>query len=325
MAEKRLLEDWSYSQTLTLGDPFDLNPDFITVDPHFQAFHSSMNMLEEKQLEENLLKLGCINPLIVWKKNMKEWLLIDGHYRFRLCKKNHIPFKVRDIDFQDDDQAKAFMLEEQLGRRNLTTEQLQYYRGLKYESLVKQHTSGKMRSLTDDSNIKRTCELLAKKYNVSRNTIIRDAEYAKGMELLGRANPSLKVEVLSGAAKIAKKDVQELARLKTIKTLGKVKTIKDVTRKLKSIRKYKEAQINEYSLRRKFAREEEFRAIQASMSEVFPDTDSHLNSLKGKVLSSMREGINNRDTSSIRLAMQYLQEIEKIIKISKADKALKKA
>lgn len=69
---------------------------------------------EYNQLEQNLLQDGCRDPLVVWDNT-----LIDGHNRFEICTKHNIKFETINKDFADIDQAKIFIIDLQLGRRNL--------------------------------------------------------------------------------------------------------------------------------------------------------------------------------------------------------------
>jgi hypothetical protein len=55
----------------------------------------------------------------VWGEG-KEAILIDGHNRYEICLKNDVEFRTKSIDFETEDDAKEWMLERQLGRRNLS-------------------------------------------------------------------------------------------------------------------------------------------------------------------------------------------------------------
>ncbi|MGA1977028.1 MAG: hypothetical protein ABSG89_04150 [Bacteroidales bacterium] len=70
---------------------------------------------EYQVLEASILKEGCWNPLVLWNDT-----LIDGHNRYEICTKHHIEFKTIQMDFKDDIEAKKWILNNQLGRRNLT-------------------------------------------------------------------------------------------------------------------------------------------------------------------------------------------------------------
>lgn len=314
MAEKILLDDWSF-KPVSFGEPFSLKIENVHIDINLHTFLSSLTEQEELQLEDNIQKQGCINPLLVWRRDMNHWTIIDGHHRFLICKKHGIPFKVCEGDFENEAQVKAFMIENQLGRRNLTPSQLQYFRGIKYNTIVSLSSQKKKQVYNDIEKRERTCDYLAKKFSISRSTILRDAEFATGLDLIGRVNLGLKENILKGNQKIARKDVQTLAQIQDLRKLGKPKSVDDIKTKLDSIRKQERGEIIE--IQRRLERQEDFAAINASLNRKYLDIDAKLNDLKGKVLSSMKEGIENKSVRPIKSAINHLKEMEKIIMFEK--------
>jgi hypothetical protein len=86
----------------------------IVIDPEFKELIPPLTDDEFKQLEANLLRDGCKEPLTVW-----DGILIDGHNRYKICQQRSIKFKVDKIKFKSRDHAMARIDERQLGRRNL--------------------------------------------------------------------------------------------------------------------------------------------------------------------------------------------------------------
>ena len=70
---------------------------------------------EFKQLEDNLVKDGCQNPLFVWRG-----FIADGHNRYIICQKHKIPFAIAELGFDDKSEVMRWMIDGQLGRRNLS-------------------------------------------------------------------------------------------------------------------------------------------------------------------------------------------------------------
>src|SRR5947207_16020262 len=100
----------------------------IIVSKDIEDFIIPLSKEEFSLLENNIIKEGCREPLTVWKSKLGP-VLVDGHNRFRICKKHHLSFKVKEINFISKDEAKLWMLNNQLGRRNINPDQLSYYRG----------------------------------------------------------------------------------------------------------------------------------------------------------------------------------------------------
>ncbi len=101
---------------------------------------------EYAQLESNILIHGCQTPIQVWqttKKNLdlpfeKEddlaYVLVDGHNRHKICSQHNLPFEVYVLSFDSQKDAKDYMINLQLGRRNLSQNQTSYFRGLRYNN-----------------------------------------------------------------------------------------------------------------------------------------------------------------------------------------------
>ena len=66
-------------------------------------------------LENDILENGCYTPVIV----NEDMVIVDGHNRFRICKKHGLPFKMLVFSFQNLLEAKQWALDTQKGRRNL--------------------------------------------------------------------------------------------------------------------------------------------------------------------------------------------------------------
>lgn len=200
---------------------------------------------EYNQLEKNILTEGCREALMIWEtaKNIidpsttdtsKVYVLVDGHNRYGICQKHQINFKIHLTSFSSFREAKDYMIDNQLGRRNLIPEQASYLRGIRYNA-EKLEKGKYLRTEHKGQNVpyapevpkESTSAKLSKQYNVSEKTIKRDAEFAEGLNLL---NPSLKKDILSGKLKVKKSDIQQLAHQahipeKSISSLQEVSTL----------------------------------------------------------------------------------------------------
>ena len=73
--------------------------------------------LTENELEllrEDIIEHGCKFPLIVWNDT-----IVDGHNRYSICQEAGIPFAIEQMDFDSIEDAKLWIVKNQLGRRNL--------------------------------------------------------------------------------------------------------------------------------------------------------------------------------------------------------------
>jgi len=88
----------------------------LKINPDFQNLIPPLPEDEFNQLEQNILSAGkCRDTIKVWKN-----YIIDGHNRYEICQKHGIPYDVEDLRFSSKDDAKLWIAENQLGRRNLT-------------------------------------------------------------------------------------------------------------------------------------------------------------------------------------------------------------
>lgn len=108
-------------------------------------------------LKENLQKHGCKDPLKIWQTtnqniNVNEnpddvvYVLIDGHNRFQLCNELQIPFNIQIDNFESMTVVRNFIIDFQLSRRNITSQQASYLRGLRYNTEKKLVTNNLLQS-----------------------------------------------------------------------------------------------------------------------------------------------------------------------------------
>ena len=69
---------------------------------------------EFKQLERNILEEGIRDPLVTWNG-----ILVDGHNRYRIAQEYDIDYVTVEKEFADMNAVKEWMVNNQLGRRNL--------------------------------------------------------------------------------------------------------------------------------------------------------------------------------------------------------------
>ena len=92
----------------------------IIIDKEFQSLIPPLSPEEFQQLEENCVKEGIRDALIVWKQPDGNDILIDGHNRWNISVRHGgIPFQIKQMEFSDRDAVKLWIIDNQLGKRNL--------------------------------------------------------------------------------------------------------------------------------------------------------------------------------------------------------------
>jgi ParB-like chromosome segregation protein Spo0J len=160
---------------------------------------------EFSQLEDNILKEGVRDPLILWPVG-ETFILVDGHNRYSICQKHKLEFPFKEIAFKNEDEVKVWMIKNQLGRRNLTPEQLSYYRGSHYLREINEAAKG--HGVPREDKAKKVALI----HEVDAKTIKRDAQFKKGVDIIGQVKPELKEKILKGKSGIARKEIQSIGK-----------------------------------------------------------------------------------------------------------------
>lgn len=241
LGEKKIIKDQGLLQ-------FEEIKKQIQILPELEQLIPPLLPDELHQLEQNILREGCREALLIWQTTEEIiapetkgiaalYVLIDGHNRYSICSKHGIDFKIHLVDFKSLYDVRQYMIDNQLGRRNLTPEQISYLRGMKY--LTEKKEKGKYERIEHKGHFVpygnesvesvqvlggeehkghfvpyaqetlSTSEKLGKRYNVSGKTIKRDAEFASGLEKL---EPALKSEILAGKTKVNKTLIQQIGK-----------------------------------------------------------------------------------------------------------------
>ena len=91
------------------------NPNRPRISQEFKALIPPLSKDEYTQLEQNILAHGCRDPITLWRG-----AIVDGHNRYAICTKHGLKFNTTTLRLPNREAAKLWMLENQLGRRNLS-------------------------------------------------------------------------------------------------------------------------------------------------------------------------------------------------------------
>lgn len=95
----------------------------LTVDPEFEKLLFVPTEQELTLLRESIVRDGCREAITVWKTEDDRRIIVDGHNRYKICRDLKIVPQFQNKKFASRDEAKLWMFEHQLGRRNLTDDQ----------------------------------------------------------------------------------------------------------------------------------------------------------------------------------------------------------
>lgn len=181
----------------------------LKIDPELRDLLPPITSEEYKQLEKNILKNGFDKnfPIMEWNG-----FIVDGHNRYDICKKNNVTdYTVGTLAYETKEEVMEWMLDIQLGRRNLSPIQriavAEKYRPI-YEKQAKENQSkagGDKKSVEYKKSI---AENLPQAVEQKRNPTtdsklasiagVSEKTYRMGAKVLHSDNSELKQRVLSG-------------------------------------------------------------------------------------------------------------------------------
>ena len=190
----------------------------LKIDPELKDLLPPLTDDEYKQLEKNIVTNGFDRnfPIMEW-----HGYIVDGHNRYSICKKHNIDYVVGTLAYETKEQVMEWMLDIQLGRRNLSPIQriavAEKYRPI-YEKMAKENKQAAMmeaRKNNKNNELEQFPPNLGetvKERNYSNNeTVSRLAKiagvgketYRMGAKVLNSDNEDVKNRVLSGETSIS--------------------------------------------------------------------------------------------------------------------------
>jgi hypothetical protein len=181
----------------------------LKIDPELRDLLPPLTSEEYKQLEKNIVENGFDRnfPIMEW-----QGFIVDGHNRYDICKKHNIEPIIGTLAYKTKEEVMEWMLDIQLGRRNLTPIQkiaiTEKYRPI-YEKQAKEKQSdaGKNYGNGTEKLPPKLGEAKKSKENETNTKLSKLAgvgkeTYRMGAKILNSDNEKLKQEVLSGEKSI---------------------------------------------------------------------------------------------------------------------------
>jgi N6-adenosine-specific RNA methylase IME4 len=165
----------------------------IAIDRGFKSLIPPISEEEYQQLEANILRDGCREPLVVWK-----WTLLDGHNRLKICEEHGLEYDVEKVKLPDRTAAKVWIIHNQFGRRNLQPYQRAEL-ALKLEPLIRptdeKHRGGRGKAIPKSERVSTTHEV-AKLAGLGHDTI------AKAKKIQEKADKETKEKLRRGEVSV---------------------------------------------------------------------------------------------------------------------------
>ena len=150
------------------------------IDPDFKTLIPPLTPEEYTLLEQNIQSQGCREPVLLWRGT-----IVDGHNRHEICTKHGLEYATATLRFATKEEAKLWILNNQLGRRNLTDAARIELTAAKLQ--IAAHKTGH-----------NTCthKKIAEALDISEKTVQRY------MKIKAKGDPKLLEDVMTGRLKI---------------------------------------------------------------------------------------------------------------------------
>lgn len=183
----------------------------LKIDPELQELLPPLIPEEYKQLEKNILENGFDKnfPIMEWNG-----FIVDGHNRYQICKKHGITdYTVGTLAYKTKEEVMEWMLDIQLGRRNLSPIQriaiAEKYRPIyeeqarRNQSLAgKEYGNGSSKLLTNSSKATSEQEPINVREKLAEKASVGTTTYSQGQKILHSSNNFIKKKVMSGEISI---------------------------------------------------------------------------------------------------------------------------
>ena len=186
-----------------------MNNPIPRIDPEFKSLMPPLSPEEYGQLEQNILAhRKCRDAVVVWGD-----ILVDGYNRLRICATHSIPFEIKQVHFDSREEAMLWILDNQLGRRNLT-DAMRIELALSKAELLRQKAKKKQSDAGGDKSVKsRAGALLAisskpdeepvnVRMAVAKDAGVSDRTVQTYMQVAKHGSPELLDDVKNGNIKI---------------------------------------------------------------------------------------------------------------------------
>lgn len=185
----------------------------LKIDNELRDLLPPLSPEEFKSLDENIKNNGCIDPIVTWNG-----YIIDGHNRYNICNKHNIKFQTIELAFNTKEDVMDWMIEIQLGRRNITDSQKAYLRGLQYEREKKKQGGNRGNQYTkmpsgENAHLPNTSQKLAEIHKVDERTIRKDGQFSKAVDKIAEAvGIEAKNKILNKDKIVSKQDVIDIGK-----------------------------------------------------------------------------------------------------------------
>ena len=193
----------------------------LSIDEEFEALCPPLSESEMEHLASSIEADGVRDAVVYWSNSPDgRRIVVDGHNRRYIAEQTGAPYPTLGMEFADRDAVVAWIVKNQLGRRNVTSAQRDMLLARLYRQRVQPVgnpalsngiTVIPLGNPAGNDESRRTREAVAEEAGVSPATVSRALKSELALKTLGCRAPGLRQAALAGV--IGPKAVKELAKV----------------------------------------------------------------------------------------------------------------
>ena len=188
----------------------------LKIDNEFKELIQGLEIDEREILKKNIRKEGCRDPIVLWND-----VILDGHNRYAICTEYELEYKTVNVELANRNEAINWIIDNQLGRRNLPrsvktylvgrryTNEKQTYGGDRKSEDFKEESSGQNDHLINEQ---KTAEKIADQNKITERTVRRNEEFSNSVDTLAEASGETPMDIIA-KTKHTQEDVIKTATL----------------------------------------------------------------------------------------------------------------
>lgn len=189
----------------------------MTIDEEFQKLIPPLTDDEYRQLEENCIKEGIREAILVWDRG-DDLVIVDGHNRYKIAREHNLKWNHKVMNFESREDAMLWMIDNQLGKRNLQKYDAVILNDKKrsiLSELAKKNKGGDRKSEKFKESVpKKSWDLISKKeqrktsrenetdYKIAKAAGVSEDTVRKVRKIEAEATPQVKQAVRDGKLSI---------------------------------------------------------------------------------------------------------------------------
>jgi len=172
----------------------------LKINPEFKDLIPPLAEEELEGLSQSIQSQGCRDTIKIWRGT-----IVDGHNRYAICRQHDIPFTTTDIRFASKKDAALWIIENQLGRRNLSKAA---------RIKLAMHKIDVLREQARLNRAQKGCEPVHVRKAIAAQAKVSEGTVQRYMRIIKEGSPELIAQVESG-----EKTIGTACRLLEVKTV----------------------------------------------------------------------------------------------------------